>query len=92
MFDSKFTFERHICSISFSVAQKISLLRKSFRIFGDQDVLLKCFNSFILNCLEYCSPVWSSAADSHLKFDRSLQACKFLIPNLTNWFAAPSFH
>ena len=84
MFDSKFTFERYIRSISFSVAQKIGLLRKSFRIFGDHDVLLKCFNSFILPCLEYCSPVWSSAADSHFKLlDRNLQACKFLIPNLT---------
>ena len=84
MFDSKFTFERHIRSISSSVAQKIGLLRKSFTIFGDYDVLLKCFNPFILPCLEYCSPVWSSAADSHLKLlDRNLQVCKFLIPNLT---------
>ena len=33
-FDSKFTFKRHIRSISSSVAQKIGLLRKSFRIFG----------------------------------------------------------
>ena len=80
MFDSKFTFERHIRSISSSVAQKIGLLRKSFRIFGDHDVLLRCFNSFILPC----SPVWSSAADSHLKLlDKNLRACKFLIPNLT---------
>ena len=84
MFDSKFTFERHISSISSSVAQKIGLLRKSFRILGDHDVLLRCFNSFILPCLEYCSPVWSSAADSHLKLlDKNLRACKFLIPNLT---------
>ena len=84
MFDTKFTFERHIRSISSSVAQKIGLLRKSFRIFGDPEVLLKCFNSFILPCLEYCSPVCSSAADSHLKLlDRNLRACKFLIPNLT---------
>ena len=84
MFDSKFTFERHIRSISSSVVQKIGQLEKSFRIFGDHDVLLKCFNSFILPCLEYCSPVWSSAADSHLKLlDRNLQACKLLIPNLT---------
>ena len=83
-FDSKFTFERHIHSVSSSVAQKIGLLRKSFRIFGDHDVLLRCFNSFILPCLEYCSPVWSSAADSHLKLlDKNLRACKFLIPNLT---------
>ena len=84
MFDSKFTFERHICSISSSVAQKIGLLRKSFRIFGDHDVLWKCFNSFILPCLEYCSPVRSSEADSHLKLlDRNLQARRFLIPKLT---------
>ena len=84
LLDSKFTFEKRIRSISFSVAQEIGLLRKSFRIFGDHDVILKCFNSFILPCLGYCSPVWSSAADSHLKLlDRNLQACKFLIPNLT---------
>ena len=45
---------------------------------------LTILNSFILPCLEYCSPVWSSAADSHLKLlDRNLRACKFLIPNLT---------
>ena len=73
-----------IRSISSSVAKNTGLLRKSFRIFGDHGVLLKCFNSFILPCLEYCSPVWSSAADSHLKLlDRNLQAFKFLTPNLT---------
>ena len=60
MFDSDFTFERHIHSISSSVAQRIGLLsRKSFRVFGNQDVLLRCF---ILSCLEYCFPVWFSAA------------------------------
>ena len=48
MFDSKFTFERHIRSISSLFAQKIGLLRKSFRIFGNHDVLLRCFNSLIL--------------------------------------------
>ena len=71
MFDSKFTFEGHIHSIS-SVAQKIGLLRKSFRIFGDHYVLLRY------------SPVWSPAADSHLKLlDKKLRVCKFLVPNLT---------
>ena len=44
--DSKFTFERHIRSISSLVAQKIGLLRNFFRIFGDDDVLLRCFNFF----------------------------------------------
>ena len=52
MFDRKFTSERHIHSISSSVAQKIGLVRKSFRIFGDHNVLLRCFNSFILPYLD----------------------------------------
>ena len=54
MFDSNFTCERHICSISSLVAQKICLLRKSFRAFGDQDVLLRCFNLTFI--------VWSVAS------------------------------
>ena len=50
----------------------------------EHDVLLRYFNSFILPCLEYCSPVWSSAADSHLKLlDKNLRASKFVIPILT---------
>ena len=82
-FDSKFTFEQHLRAMSKSVSQKLGLLRKSLKIFGDQSILMKCFNSFILPCFEYCSPVWSSAADSHLKLlDRNLNGCKFLIPNL----------
>ena len=83
LFDSKFTFEQHIRSISSSVAHKIGLLRKSYKIFGDHSVLRKCFNSFILPCLEYCSPAWSSATASHLKLlDRNVRSCKFLIPDL----------
>ena len=83
LLDSKFTFEKHIRSVSSSVAQKVGILRKSFKIFGDQRILLNCFNSFILPCLEYCSPVWSSAADCHLKLlDKNLRAIKFLIPGL----------
>ena len=83
LFDSKFTFEQHIRSMSSSVSQKIGLLRKSHRIFGDSAVLKKCFNSFILPCLEYCSPVWSSAVDTHLSLlEKNIRACKFLIPDL----------
>ena len=47
-------------------------------VFEDQDVLLRCFNSFILTCLEYCSSVWSSVADSNLKlFIRSSELVNF---------------
>ena len=49
--------------------------------FGDKSILQKCFNYFILPCLEYCSPVRCSAADSHLRMlDRNLNAIRFLIP------------
>ena len=83
LFDSKFTFERHVRAVSSSVAQKIGLLRKSFRIFGDPSVLKRCFNAFILPCLEYCAPAWSSAAACHLKLlDKNVRACKFMIPDL----------
>ena len=83
LFDSKFTFEQHLRSISSTVAQKIGLLRKSYKIFGDTSILKKCFNSFILPCLEYCAPAWSSAAASHLKLlDKNVRACKFLISDL----------
>ena len=46
MFDSKFTFKRHIHSISLSVTQNIGLLRKSFRFFRDQDVLFRIFQFY----------------------------------------------
>ena len=83
LFDNKLTFESHIRSVSSSIAQKLGLLRKSFKIFGDPSILMKCFNAFILPCFEYCSPVWFSAADSHLKLlDRNLNAFKFLTPDL----------
>ena len=83
MLDSKFTFEDHIRSISSSISQKIGILRKSYKVFGEQDILKKCFNAFILPCFEYCAPVWSSAANSHLNLlDRNLRAIKFLIPDL----------
>ena len=82
-FDQKFTFEAHLRATSSLIAQKLGLLRKSFKIFNDQSILRKCFYSFILPCFEYCSPVWSSAAVSHLRLlDRNLNACKFLIPDL----------
>ena len=83
MFDRKFTLDQHIRTVSSTVAQKIGLLRKSFEIFGDPSIVKRCFNSFILPCLEYCAPAWSSAADSHLKLlDKNVRSCQFMIPDL----------
>ena len=62
MFDSKFTIEKHIQYRTFhfiiSCARNWSAYLLGFSIFLDQDVLLRCFNSFILPCLKYCSPVF----------------------------------
>ena len=35
-------------------------------VFRDVAIVAKCFWAFILPVLEYCSPVWMSAATSHL--------------------------
>ena len=67
MFDIKITFEKHIRSISSTVAQNVGFLRKMSTIFGDQDILLKCYNFFILFLLGVLLPIWSSGADSYLK-------------------------
>ena len=64
--------------------KKIDLLRKSFRIFGDQDVLSRCFDSFILPSFGVLLPhlVLCGQFLSHT-FGKNLRACKFLNPNLT---------
>ena len=50
-------------------------------------IKLSCLNglpSFLLSCLEYCSPVWSSAVDFRLRlWDRVVSSVKFLLPNLS---------
>ena len=84
IFYNKFTLEKHLRLLFSSVAQKIGLLKKVFRVFWGQSILQKCINSFILPCLKYCSPVWCSAADSHLRLlNRNLNAFRFLIPGLS---------
>ena len=65
--DTKLTFESHIRSVSASASQRLGILRKASRIFNDPTVTRTCFMSFVLPLLEYCAPVWSSAACSHLR-------------------------
>ena len=81
--DTKLTFESHVRSITSSITQKIGLLRKCRRIYANDDVVRNCFYSFILPLFEYCSPVWISAADTHMKLlDRAFAQIKFLLPSL----------
>ena len=61
------TFEKHLRSVSRAASQRLGILRKSWRVFHDRSLLGRCFRCFLLPVLEYCSRVWCSASDSHLK-------------------------
>ena len=81
--DSKLTFEAHLRNVSRSISQKLGILRKSKKIYKDDSILRKCFFSFTLPHFEYCSAVWSSAADCHLRLlDRAFNSVKFLLTEL----------
>ena len=78
-FDSKMTFEKHLRSVSRAASQRLGILRKSWRVFHDRSPLGRCFLGFVLPVLEYCSAVWCSAADTHLKLlDRAVSGSRFL--------------
>ena len=78
-FDSKMAVEKHLRSVSIAAAQRFGILRKSWRVFHDRSLLGRCFRGFVLPVLEYCSAVWCSAADTHLKLlDRAVSAARFL--------------
>ena len=48
-------------------------------MFHDRSLLERCFRVFVLPFLEYCSAVWCSAADTHLKLlDREVSGARFL--------------
>ena len=65
-FDSKLALEKHLRLVSRAASQR-NILRKSWRGFHDRSLLERCFRRFVLPVLEYCSAVWWSAADTHLK-------------------------
>ena len=78
-FNSKMTFEKHLRSASRAASQRLFILRKSWRVFHDRSLLGRCFLGFVLPALEYCSAVWCSAADTHLKLvDRAVSGTRFL--------------
>ena len=49
-------------------------------MFHDRSLFGRCFRGFVLQVLEYCSAVWCSAADTHLKLldDRAVSGARFL--------------
>ena len=64
--DSKLTFEKQVREIAATASMRVGILRKTMSVFRDVAIVAKCFWTFILPVLEYCSPVWMSAATSHL--------------------------
>ena len=64
--DSKLAFEKQVRAIAASASRRVGILKKTMSVFRDVAVVAKRFWAFILPVLEYCSPVWMSAATSHL--------------------------
>ena len=59
-------------------------------MFHDRVLLGRCFRDFVLPVLEYCSSVWCSAADTHLKLlDRAVSGARILTWGL---FECDIFH
>ena len=84
-FDSKLTFEKHRRSVSRAASQRLGILRKSWRVFHDRLLIGRCFCGFVLSVWEYCSAVWCSAADTHLKLlDRVVSGACFLTGGVSN--------
>ena len=82
-FDSKMAFENHLLSVSRAASQRIGILRKSWQVLHDRLLLGRCFRCFVLPVLEYCSAVWCSAADTHLKLlDRIISGASLLTGGL----------
>ena len=66
-FDSKMTFEKLLRFVSRAASQRFDIFRKSWQVFHDRLLLGRYFRGFVLPVLEYCSAVWCSAADTHLR-------------------------
>ena len=84
-FDSKLTFEKHLCSVSRAASLRLGIMTKSWRVFHDKLLIGRCFWGFILPVLEYCSAVLCSAADTHLKLlDRVVSGACFIAGGVLN--------
>ena len=65
--DSKLTYEEHLRQVASRARQKTGILRKAARLFAcDSAFLGRCLRAYVLPLVEYCFPVWSSAAETHL--------------------------
>ena len=78
-FDSKMTFENHLCSVSRAASQRLGILRKSWQVFHDRLLIGRFFRGFVLPVLDCCSAGWFSAADARLRLlDPVVSGASFL--------------
>ena len=76
-FVSKIAFEKHLRAVSKAASQALGILRKSWRVFHDRSLHGRCF--FFLPVYEYCSAMWCSTSDTHLKLlDLAVSGARFL--------------
>ena len=68
-FDSKMTFEKHLCSVSRAASQRLGILRKSWRVSMSNRFLGDAFG--VLFCPFWCTVLQCGA--------------KLLIPTLNYW-------
>ena len=61
-FDSKLSLEKHLRWVSRVASQGLGILRKSCLVFHERSLVDRCFRSFVLLVLDYCSAVWCSAS------------------------------
>ena len=65
--DSKLAFEKQVLlEAAASALRRVGIFGKTMSVFRDVAVVAKCVWAFILIVLDHCSPVWMSAATSHL--------------------------
>ena len=89
-FYSKMTFEKHLRSVSQAASQWLAILRKSWQVFHGRSLIGRCFRGFVFPVLEYCSAVWCSATDTHLRLlDRVVSDASFLTGGVFECDLAP---
>ena len=51
-------FWKHLRRVSRAATRSLGILSKSWRVFHDQSLLVRCFQCSVLPVLKYCSAVW----------------------------------
>ena len=78
-FKSTLPLKKDLCLVSKAASQWLGILRKSWQLFHDRLLLGSCFRGFVHPVLEYCSAVWCSATDTHIKLlDHAVSDARFL--------------